>query len=87
MTCMCSHETKPDLKLFLGVACRDLWTSSVGVLAPEECLDLFRNLPSIYRAIASLFLEYDPLSTGFAAVLSGFSVCLASFLDGLDPDF
>ncbi len=64
--------------------CLDLWTPSVGVLAPEECLDLFRNLLSIYHAMASLSLENDPLSTGFAVVLSGFSVGLASFAVGLE---
>ncbi len=49
LKCMCSCETKPHLKPFLGVACRILCTSSVGVLEPDECRDLLDNLRSIYH--------------------------------------
>ncbi len=77
---------KPDLKPFFGVACRDLWTSSVGLLAPDECLDLFRNNRSIYYSRALGSLVNEPFLACFVAVARGFSVGLASFSDGGEPD-
>ncbi len=64
----------------------DLWTSSAGVLAPDECLDLIRNFRSIYHSRASVSLVNEPLLAYFAVVGGCFSVVLASFSVGVEAD-